>query len=354
MKSVRKSIALLLALVMVLALSTAAFAAPVTYLDGARLGYTVPSRATLNQNIGAGSITKNVGETGIYQRLPRLTTTCNYCGGVLTEDIPETYQVSPSVGYTLSDPSILKDCEFTLAYASNFAGYEKWPCLEFDYTAAKPGTTTVTLTFYYNFHANFTDGYCDGCGRYVQVPSNYNWYYDVITFTVHVTGEEETDYALTYDTNGGKEANWTETQSTTAGYATFTVSSTVPTRDGYTFLGWSTSSSGRVRYEDGASVKNLTATQGKTVTLYALWRAYSYEIHFDDGQEAQGTMKPMLRLSRARNYTLTANRFKYPGHSFLGWSTDPAATVPTWKNRARIRDLASYVGESIVLYAVWK
>lgn len=237
MKSVRKSIALLLALVMVLALSTAAFAAPVTYLDGATLGYTVPSYATLNQNIGAGSITKNVGETGIYQRLPRRTTICNYCGGVLTEDIPDTYQVSPSVGYTLSDPSILKDCEFTLAYASNFAGYEKWPCLEFDYTAAKPGTTTVTLTFYYNFHANFTDGYCDGCGRYVQVPSNYNWYYDVITFTVHVTGEEETDYALTYDTNGGKEANWTETQSTTAGYATFTVSSTVPTRDGYTFLG---------------------------------------------------------------------------------------------------------------------
>ena len=33
MKSVRKSIALLLALVMVLALSTAAFAAPVTYLE---------------------------------------------------------------------------------------------------------------------------------------------------------------------------------------------------------------------------------------------------------------------------------------------------------------------------------
>ena len=82
MKSVRKSIALLLALVMVLALSTAAFAAPVTYLDGATLGYTVPSYATLNQNIGAGSITKNVGETGIINDChvgPPYVTTVEEC-----------------------------------------------------------------------------------------------------------------------------------------------------------------------------------------------------------------------------------------------------------------------------------
>lgn len=44
MKSVRKSIALLLALVMVLALSTAAFAAPVTYLDAQH--WAIPSPAT--------------------------------------------------------------------------------------------------------------------------------------------------------------------------------------------------------------------------------------------------------------------------------------------------------------------
>ncbi len=49
MKLVRKSIALLLALVMVLALGTTAFAAPVTYLAGASLSYTVPSSASLNQ-----------------------------------------------------------------------------------------------------------------------------------------------------------------------------------------------------------------------------------------------------------------------------------------------------------------
>ena len=79
MKLVRKSIALLLALVMVLALGTTAFAAPVTYLAGASLSYTVPSSASLNQNIQAGSVTKNVGETGFYQRLPRLTHKCANC-----------------------------------------------------------------------------------------------------------------------------------------------------------------------------------------------------------------------------------------------------------------------------------
>ena len=158
-------------------------------------------------------------------------------------------------------------------------------------------------------------------------------------------------YRLAFKANGGQGTMETLDQ-------TYDQQTALPepefTRPGYVFLGWSTSSSGRVRYEDGASVQNLTATQGKTVTLYALWRAYSYEIHFDGGQEAQGTVKPMLRLSWGRNYTLTANRFKYPGHTFLGWSTDPEATVPTWKNRARVRDLASHDGESIVLYAVWK
>lgn len=356
MKSVRKSIALLLALVMVLALSTAAFAAPVTYLGGATLGYTVPSRAILNQNIGAGSITKNVGETGIYQRLPRLTTKCNYCGGVLTEDIPDTYQVSPSVGYTLSDPSILKDCEFTLAYASNFSGYEQLPCLEFDYTAAKPGTTTVTLTFYYNFHANFTDGYCDWCGHYVQVPSNYNWYYDVITFTVHVTGEEETDYALTYDTNGGKEANWTETQSTTAGYATFTVSSTVPTRDGYTFLGWADCiDATAATYHAGNSVALTKDAPAKTI--YAVWQKnptiYDYTLIYDvNGGNEENRTDTKQSTDDSVDFTVSDFAPTQDGYIFLGWADTADATAPIYQAGKSVTLTKENPVKTI--YAVWQ
>lgn len=44
-------------------------------------------------------------------------------------------------------------------------------------------------------------------------------------------------------------------------------------RTGYTFLGWSTSSSATsATYTNGQSVKNLSSTNGATITLYAVWQ----------------------------------------------------------------------------------
>ena len=45
------------------------------------------------------------------------------------------------------------------------------------------------------------------------------------------------------------------------------------TKSGSEFAGWATSAGGNVVYANGASVENLTATQGATVTLYAKWTA---------------------------------------------------------------------------------
>ena len=42
-------------------------------------------------------------------------------------------------------------------------------------------------------------------------------------------------------------------------------------RSGKVFLGWSTKKNGTLVYEDGAAVRNLANTQGKIVTLYAVW-----------------------------------------------------------------------------------
>ena len=53
-------------------------------------------------------------------------------------------------------------------------------------------------------------------------------------------------------------------------------------RTGYTWTGWSTKADGSgTAFHDGQAVKNLTATEGATITLYAKWKPNTYSIQFD-------------------------------------------------------------------------
>ena len=75
-------------------------------------------------------------------------------------------------------------------------------------------------------------------------------------------------YTVSYNSNGGTgaTANSSHTydvdKNLTANGFTYT---------GYAFTGWSRTATGAVEFADGQSVKNLTATAGETVTLYAVW-----------------------------------------------------------------------------------
>ena len=72
------------------------------------------------------------------------------------------------------------------------------------------------------------------------------------------------EYTITYNANGGTGAP--STQTATAG-AAFTLSSTAPTRTGYTFKGWGTASRATlVSYSAGSSI-----TDYMNVDLYAIW-----------------------------------------------------------------------------------
>lgn len=87
-----------------------------------------------------------------------------------------------------------------------------------------------------------------------------------------VTNETDYNYTLTYNANGGNGAPSNQTGSNTQvnpSY-TFTISSTTPTRAGYEFLGWSTSSSATTAsYQPGDSI---TVTSSGITTLYAIWK----------------------------------------------------------------------------------
>lgn len=267
-------------LVLVMALSllpVSALAADGTIVYGGVTLYTekCPQRYTFLRSNGENAVTKNVGDTGFYQRLPRDTYVHTSCGTVLAEFIPDYYSASTTT-VELSDPTVLKDLSWTISGWNGNDEYKDFPCLTFNFTAAKPGTTTVKLTFYYNYNHGGEIGYCNGCGGLVQYKANRYWWQETTTFTVTVTGEEEKpEYTLTYHENTTDPVTnmpdpKTVTLKSSTSPVTFTVSGNKPGREGYTFLGWAGNPNAT---EPTVQPGNTITTPATTTNLYAVWQS---------------------------------------------------------------------------------
>ena len=77
-------------------------------------------------------------------------------------------------------------------------------------------------------------------------------------------------YSLVYHANGGSGTM----AATTCTYDSDALVGTNRfVRAGYDFLGWATNENGTVVYDDGAWVRNLSATQNGVVELYAVWES---------------------------------------------------------------------------------
>lgn len=96
------------------------------------------------------------------------------------------------------------------------------------------------------------------------------------TSGISVTITQSAPYAISYNANGGTGAP--SSQSIYANVS-YTLSSTRPTRTGYTFLGWSTSSTATTAsYQPGQSV-----TPNGNLPLYAVWQKNSYGLSISQG-----------------------------------------------------------------------
>ena len=85
------------------------------------------------------------------------------------------------------------------------------------------------------------------------------------TVTLPISVSPKTYYTVSYNANGGSGAPGAQTKWYNE---TLTLSSTRPTKSGYTFLGWSTSSTATsASYSAGGSY-----TSNAGATLYAIWR----------------------------------------------------------------------------------
>lgn len=136
---------------------------------------------------------------------------------------------------------------------------------------------------------------------------------------------------------------------------TYDVKSNIPScgfeRVGYTLSGWNTKAdlSGDT-FEDEEEVLNLTSTQNGIVTLYAIWVANEYTISFNSngGEGVMENEDMIYDIPKALN----PNSFTRDGFSFIGWSTNPQATIQTYRDSQEVSKLVS--NGTITLYAVWK
>lgn len=175
---------------------------------------------------------------------------------------------------------------------------------------------------------------------------------------------------LNYDANGGTGAPDSESKSGPKGSsATFTVSSTTPTRDGYTFKGWNTDPSGNgTAYEAG---KTISVAYGSTTTLYAQWEETPGPSPDpggdDDKKETKLEFKPNAGTDTVDNMPSdmtdtpkageTSVAFPIPttiptreGYEFKHWNTKDDDSGDTYERGATIN---VPVGTTGTLYAIW-
>lgn len=161
-----------------------------------------------------------------------------------------------------------------------------------------------------------------------------------VSFTIPVRDR----YSISYNANGGTGAP--STQYYYYGYNT-KLSDTIPERTGYTFLGWSLSSTATSpSYSAG---QEWSGTNDSNYILYAVWQRISCAVKFDASSNG-GLVSGSDSIVRTVYYgdkigtLLTAERLNY---EFLGWNTNQNGS-------------GSYISETyvvkanITLYAIFK
>lgn len=149
-------------------------------------------------------------------------------------------------------------------------------------------------------------------------------------------------YPVSYNLNGG---DGTISPQTKWYNETLTLTTSKPTKTGFTFKGWATSSTGGVVYASGGSY-----TTNASITLYAVWERNSYAVTYNanggSGAPANQTKYYAIDL------TLSNNAPTFSGYTFKGWATSKA--------NANIGSVAyakggTYKGNAALsLYAVWE
>ena len=155
-----------------------------------------------------------------------------------------------------------------------------------------------------------------------------------------ITVPAKRSFTVSYNANGGSGAPGSQTK----WYGeNLTLSSSKPTRTGYTFAGWNTSSNGSgTNYGSGA-----TYSGNSGMTLYAKWTANTWAVTYDANG---GTGAPEKQVKTyGVDLALSSTKPTRKDYNFLGWGTSASATTVAYAAGAKYKTNAA-----VNLYAIWE
>lgn len=206
-----------------------------------------------------------------------------------------------------------------------------------------PTNVTVTLASSITF-SNLTTSFSfaiavSDTGYGTSWNSNYSK-----TFSGNISCPART-YSVSYNANGGSGAPGAQTKTYNVA---LTLSSTIPTRSGYTFTKWNTNSGGTgTDYSPGGSY-----TGNAALTLYAQWteNVATYPVTYDANGATSGTAPASQTKTNGVSLTLQTNTgaLARAGYALNGWNTSSAGTGTHYALGG------TYTGNAaLALYAEW-
>ena len=174
-------------------------------------------------------------------------------------------------------------------------------------------------------------------------------------YTLYAVWKKE--ITITYQENGGSvspsQYSFQTYEDQIVMGSTFTVNGTEYnyTREGYTFLGWSTTSGASVaQYVYG----DYLATGESNITLYAIWSSGCKIVFDPNGGSANRVYSPTIAAALyvpGSSFTVDDVEYTYTnsGYSFLGWSRDRNSDTPEFVEGSLLQKTTT----GYIIYAIW-
>ncbi len=179
----------------------------------------------------------------------------------------------------------------------------------------------------------------DGSGTSYYPGGSYTSNADVTLYAIWTPNT----YTVSYNANGGSGAP--DSQTKTHG-VNLTLSSTKPTRTGYTFNKWNTRSDG-----NGTSYKaGELYTVNSGATLYAIWASTRYVVRFHVNGGSGSIEDQIFYYGRAE--ALKRNAFSRIGYTFGKWNTKEDGSGTAYADGQVVSNLDAN-GGTVDLYAIW-